>query len=121
MASLYEKPMWTADAKRYDNTSAFFSMIALIIGALGIMTAIVWFFLALGSIGQGELTDVIGSIALGFHSTVLIVFGSMMRLQSKVLLANFEMTIGKTRRLIKQADGERGTEAETDGNADAAN
>jgi hypothetical protein len=110
MKSLYEKPMWTDDAKRYDNTSAFFSMVSLIIGALGIMTAVIWFFLALGRIGEGELTDVIGSIALGFHSCVLIVFGSMMRLQSKVLLANFEMTIGKTRQLINQAEVDAGTD-----------
>lgn len=106
MQTIYEKPMWTEDAKRYDNTSAFFSMVAFIIGILGILTAIIWFFVGLSGLSAGQLTDVIGSIALGFHSVVLIVFGSMMRMQSKVLLANFEMTIGMTRQLINQVEAD---------------
>lgn len=104
MKSLYEKPMWTADAKRYDTTSAFFAMVAMIIGFLGILTAIIWFFVGLSGLSAGQLTDVVGSIALGFHSCVLIVFGCMMRMQSKVILAIFEMSIGQTRQHIGQAE-----------------
>ena len=104
MKSLYEKPTWTEDAKRYENASAFFAMVALIIGVLGILTAIIWFFVGLSGLSTGKLTDVIGSVALGFHSCVLLVFGSMMRMQSKVLLAVFEMTLGNTRQKISQAE-----------------
>ncbi|MFK7790173.1 MAG: hypothetical protein AB8C95_11870 [Phycisphaeraceae bacterium] len=112
MKNRYEKPMWTADAKRYDNTSAFFAMVALIIGALGILTAIIWFFVGLSGLTSGQLTDVVGSIALGFHSCVLIVFGSMMRMQSKVLLSVFEMSIGETRQNIAQGEAQKDEPAE---------
>ena len=106
MQPLYEKPNWTEDAKRYDNTSAFFAMVALIIGILGIFAAVIWFFIGLSGLSEGRLTDIVGSIALGFHSCVLLVFGSMMRTHSKILLAIFEMSLGETRLKIQSAPAE---------------
>lgn len=113
MKPLYEKPMWTADAQGYGTTSVFFATLAFIMGAIGIITAVILFFVGLSDIGDGGFTGIVGSIVLGMQSLMLIVFGSMMRLQSKVLLAVFEMSLGETRQQINQAD------AQADANTDA--
>lgn len=108
MSHLYEKTTWTEEAKRYDNTSAFFATLAYIFGAIGFLTAIVVFFVGLSAIADGGFAGIIGSILMGMQSIMLIVFGSMLRSQSRVLLAVFEMSLGETRQKIKQAQPEAG-------------
>jgi len=104
MQEPYEKPMWSADAHGYGSTSSLFATMAVILGGLGVIAAMILFFIALSHIGDGGFGGMIGAITIAFQSVMLIVFGSMMRLQSKVLLAVFEMSLGEFRQQINQAD-----------------
>lgn len=110
MSQIYEKPTWTEDAKRYDTTSAFFATLAYIFGAIGFLTAIVVFFVGLAAIADGGFAGIIGSILMGMQSVMLMVFGSMLRSQSRVLLAVFEMSLGETRYKINQTEADQDLE-----------
>ncbi|MEM9348131.1 MAG: hypothetical protein AAGB26_16095 [Planctomycetota bacterium] len=106
MDRFYEKPQWTADAKGYDSTASLFATMAFILGGLGIIVALVLFFIAISELGNGGFGGLVGAITLAFQSIMLIVFGSMMRLQSKVILALFEIGISETRDKINQAQAD---------------
>ena len=100
MPELQENPMWSADASGYGSSADLFAKLAFILGGLGVVASIVLFFMAFTGAG---IAGIIGAITLAFQSAMLIVFGSMMESQSKVLLALFEMGVEDIRQKTKQA------------------
>ncbi|MEO0475548.1 MAG: hypothetical protein AAF085_06210 [Planctomycetota bacterium] len=99
-ADLQENPMWAADASGYRSSADLFSKLATILGSLGIIASLVLFFIAFTG---PVLAGIIGAATLAFQSVMLIVFGSMMETQSKVLLALFEVKIEEIRNTNNQA------------------
>ena len=112
MKPLYEKPMWTADAEHYASTSNTFAVLALILGGIGTLGAIIMCILAIPQIGSGGLSQMIAAIALGFQSIMLIVFGSMMQLLSKVLLSVFEISLFDVRQRVHDSESDATNEAD---------
>ena len=98
MESFSEKPMWTADSQDYERVSSMFATMALILGGVGVLGAFIMSGLALIQlVDGGGFSPLIAAIALGFQSIMLIVFGSMMHLLSKVLLAVFDLSLSDAR------------------------
>lgn len=107
MQNFYEKTQWTSDAQGYDKSSAQFAGIATFLGLFGLLIAIIMFLVSLFQLGNGGWAGILGAITLAFQSVVILIFGSMMRGLSKVLLAVFEMSVSENRLHIYNTDPDK--------------
>lgn len=97
MTNLYERPRWPGEARRLDKWSANFETLAILVGAIGIIIALVLLVIAVLHLDEGGFLGILGACSALVQSLMLIFFALMMRGISRVLLAVFEMTIADTR------------------------
>jgi hypothetical protein len=114
MTTTRENPMWSADKEHYVSTSHTFATMALILGSLGVVGSLVMLTLGLTDFNEGGVGALVAAIALGFQSVMLVVFGSMMHLLSKVVAALFEMSLNTLRESSDNPPEESGTDAARD-------
>lgn len=72
-----------------------------IFGLFGLIEALIDFFIGVSHFSDGGWAAILGSIATGFQSILIIVFGMMMKGLSLVALANFEMSVSETRTYVE--------------------
>jgi len=97
MTKFNEKPQWTASAMAYQSVASLFGTISFLLGAIGLIAALILLVLVFTTDSEGKWASTINAFLLAMQSVMLIVFGSMMRGLSEVLLAVFEMSIAQTR------------------------
>jgi uncharacterized RDD family membrane protein YckC len=97
MSHFYEKTRWPKDAKSYSELAAIFTVMCWIVGIVGTIAAVVALVLGLMHFEDGGWAAIIGAFVTAFQSFMIIIFGMMMNGLSRVLCANFEMSVSETR------------------------
>jgi uncharacterized protein YacL len=97
MTNLYERPRWPSEARSLDKWSGNFETLAILVGAIGIIIAIVLLVIAAFNFDQGGFVGILGACSVFVQSLMLIFFALMMRGISRTLLAVFEMSTAETR------------------------
>ncbi len=107
MKNFYEKSSWLSDAKDYERSASKFATMATILGLIGLLIATITLFLSLFYVAEGRFLGIIQSIYIGFISIMIIVFGSVMKGLSKIVLAVFEMSVSENRLHMFNAEADK--------------
>ena len=104
MSGLYERPNWLQNGKNLERIAPLFVGLSIVIGVIGLITAIVLLVMAFQVVKYDGVGVLIGPIVIAAHSALLILFALMLGGLCKVVLAIFEMSVAETRDKIESQD-----------------